>query len=428
MTPSIVESGDSTLDLQMGALERQARLIADMTAGFASALDIAATLDNAIERFMTYLDAEAASIFLLESDGTELVCRECAGTVDIRGLRLDVNQGIVGKAVRERAGQMVHDVRADPDFAAWVDADTGFVTRSILCAPLLVQSKVIGVLELINKRSGDGLFSARDQHLLTAIAASAALAIHNARMAAALVEQERIQKELELAREIQLGLLPEPPMPDFPAIGLNLPAHAISGDFYDFLRLDDGRIYFSLGDVSGKGINAALLMARTSSLLRVLAKRATDPGWLLAAVNDELCDTASNGMFVTLVAGFVLPDSGTAWFANGGHPPALHHEADGSFREYGAEAPPLGVVRGIEFPSQRAALADGALYLYTDGVTESDVNAGERLDLAGLKQIIRSCAEHPRTTRLNQIVDQIRRTGREQGDDITLMLIEDGRP
>jgi sigma-B regulation protein RsbU (phosphoserine phosphatase) len=428
MTLSIVESGDATLDPQMGALEHQARLIADMTAGFASALDIAATLDNAIGRFMTYLDAEAASIFLLESDGRELVCRECAGTVDLRGLRLDVNQGIVGKAVRERAGQMVHDARADPDFAAWVDAGTGFVTRSILCAPLIVQGKVIGVLELINKRSGDGLFSARDQHLLTAIASSAALAIHNARMAAALVEQERIQKELELARQIQLGLLPGPPVPDFPAIGLNLPARAVSGDFYDFLRLDDGRIYFSLGDVSGKGINAALLMARTSSLLRVLAKRATDPGRLLAAVNDELCETASNGMFVTLVAGFMLPGSGTAWFANGGHPPALHYEPEGSFREYGAEAPPLGVVRGIEFPSQRAELAGGALYLYTDGVTESYVNAGGRLDLPGLKQIIRSCAAHPRTTRLNQIVDQIRHMGREQGDDITLMLIEDRRP
>jgi len=427
MTLPAVEPADSALDMPTHALEQQAQLIADMAAGFASTLDVAATLDNAIERFMTYLDAEAASIFLLEGNGRELVCRACAGQVDIRGLRLDVSQGIVGKAVRERVGQMVHEVAADPDFAAWVDADTGFVTRSILCAPLIVHGEVIGALELINKGSGDGLFSARDRHLLTAIASSAALAIHNARMAAALVEQQRVQKELELAREIQVGLLPAPAMPDFPAIGVNLPARAVSGDFYDFLQLDDDRIYFSLGDVAGKGINAALLMARTSSLLRVLAKRAVDPSELLAAVNDELCETDSHGMFVTLVAGFFLPGTGTAWFANGGHQPALYHGLDGSFQEYGAQAPPLGVLPGIRFPSQRAQLAGGALYLYTDGVTESYVDARHRLDLAGLKHLIRAYAEHPRATRLNQIVDRIRRPGREQVDDITLMLIEEAR-
>ncbi len=414
----------SGADAEIAALERQAGVLAEMTQGFASSLNVEDTLANAIARFIDYLDAEAASIFLLESGGSELVCRECAGPVDITGLRLDAGQGIVGKTVRERTAQMVRDVREDPDFAASVDAGTGFSTRSLLCAPLLVRGECIGALELINKTSGDGLFSARDRHLVTAIASSASLAIHNARMAAALVEQERVRKELELAREIQLGLLPEPANDDFPVAGINIPARGVSGDFYDFRALDDGRIFFDLADVSGKGMNAALLMARTSSLLRLLAKRHRDPGLLLAEVNDELCETASHGMFVTIVCGFIEPATGEVWLANAGHQPPLYHARDGSFSELPAESPPLGIMAGVEFPTVRVALAGGSLYLFTDGVTESWVGEHQRLDVEGLRRLITGASELRRSARLEDIVADLRRPGLEQHDDITMMLIE----
>jgi len=411
-------------DAEVADLERQARLLAEMTQGFASSLDIDDTLANAIERFIVYLDAEAASIFLLENGGSELVCRECVGPVDITGLRLDADQGIVGKTVREHSAQMVRDVSEDPDFAKSVDAGTGFVTRSILCAPLLVQGECIGALELINKRSGDGLFSARDRHLVTAIASSAALAIRTARMAAALVEQERVRKELELAREIQLGLLPAPANEDFPVAGVNIPAREVSGDFYDFLLLDDRNIYFNLADVSGKGMNAALLMAKTSSLLRCLAKRTRDPGQLLAEVNAELCETASHGMFVTIVSGFIDPGSGRIRLANAGHQPPLYRGRDGIFRELPARAPPLGVVGGVDFPTESLALDGGSLYLFTDGVTEAVVRRGERLDVGGLMRLIDSAAGLRARERLGNIVAEIRSPGLDQHDDITLMLIE----
>ncbi len=136
------------------------------------------------------------------------MCRGCAGPLDITGLTLPANAGIVGKTVMSRSSQIVRDVREDPDFAQNVDKDTGFETRSILCAPLMVQEECIGALELINKRGGDGLFDKRDENIMTALASAAALAIHNARMADRLVVQERMQKELELAREIQESLLP----------------------------------------------------------------------------------------------------------------------------------------------------------------------------------------------------------------------------
>lgn len=404
------------------ALEAQAGLLAEVTEGFARSLNIQETLRNAISRFMVYLDAEAASIFLLEEDGKVLVCHDCAGPVDIVGLRLDARQGIVGKAVRENACQMVRDVRKDPHFAASVDAGTGFVTRSILCAPLTVRGQCIGALELINKRTGDGLFDIQDQHLVTAIASSAALAIHNARMAAALVEQERMQKELELAREIQESLLP-PPQPELPVAGLNIPARVVSGDFFDFLDLRDGRVYFNLADVSGKGMNAALFMAKTSSLLRCLAKTCSDPGELLARVNEELCETSSHGMFVTIVNGYIDADSRQVVLANAGHQPPLLRRARGRYEEYPAGAPPLGVQAGIEFPVTRLDLAAGALYLYTDGVTESSLT-GRHLGVAGLQALIDAYADLPRDERLEHIADAIQRPGLERHDDITLMVIE----
>jgi len=405
-------------------LEDQLELLAEVTQSFASSLDIDETLNNAIEKFMEYLDAEAASIFLLENANAELVCRACAGPVDISGLRLPSSAGIIGKTVKSRACQIVRDVSLDPNFAKNVDADTGFVTRSILCTPLLIKQECIGALELINKRGGDGLFDERDKHLLSALASAASLAIHNARMADQLVEQERLQKELELAREIQLDLLPPPGDSGFPVVGMNVPAREVSGDFYDFFQRADGKIYFNLADVSGKGINAALLMAKVSSLLHHLAKEIRDPGELLARVNDEVCETASHGMFVTIVSGFVEPDTHTVHLSNAGHQPALIHRHDGSFEEIAAGAPPLGIVAGTDFPVSTLSLRNGTLYLFTDGVTESMDENNVALDMEGLRRLIKARATVAASKRLQEIVAEIRKPEISQRDDITMMLIE----
>ena len=405
------------------SLEEQLGLLADITQSFAFSLDIDETLQNALERFLEYLHAEADSIFLLENNETELVCRGCAGPVDITGLRLPADKGIVGKTVISRSCQIVKDVSKDPNFSQNVDKDTGFVTRSILCAPLMVNEKCIGALELINKRSDDGLFDERDQHLLTALASAAALAIHNARMADKLVVQERMQKELELAREIQEGLLPDPGGEGFPVFGINLPAREVSGDFFDFFQRDDGLIYFNLADVSGKGMNAALLMAKTTSLLRHAAKGVSDAGQHLATVNDEICETVSHGMFITIVSGFIDVEAGVIEFANAGHQPPLYHNGD-KFEEIEATAPPLGIVPGAEFPVSTLPLEGGSLYLFTDGVTEAEGDVNGQLDVSGLIKLIESRQEMHGAQRLESIVEEIYVPDVSQHDDITIMLIE----
>jgi sigma-B regulation protein RsbU (phosphoserine phosphatase) len=405
-------------------LEEQLANLAEITQYFASSLNIHETLKNAIQQFLIYLDAEAASIFLLENDDTELVCMDCAGPVDITGLRLKANQGIVGKTVKSKECQMVRDVSKDTNFTQFVDKKTGFITKSILCTPLMIQDHCIGALELINKKSEEGLFDTRDQHLLMALSSAAALAIHNARMAASLVEQERMRKELELAREIQMGLLPRTSAVDFPVRGINYPALEVSGDFYDYFRREDGKIYFNLADVSGKGMNSALLMAKASSLLHHLAKSIDDPGEMLSRVNDELCETVSHGMFITIVSGFIDPEKGIIQLSNAGHQPPLYFRNDGTFEEIPASALPIGILPATDFPVTTIEMQGGSLYLFTDGVTESLDANGEQLNMAGLVRLIQANAGQSPVKQLENIAAEIRNPDINQRDDITMMVID----
>ena len=317
--------------LRAASRDEAMELVAALGRDFVSTLDIERTLASALRRIADHVGAEAGSLFMLEAAGKTLRCHASVGPTDIVGLTIAADQGIAGRAVQRNIGEIVRDVSRDPQFNRSVDQKTGFTTRSILCAPLSVKDERIGAIQLINKRGGDGLFDGDDLNLLAVLASSAALAILNARMAAKLVEQERVRRELELAAEIQRSLLPEAEADDFPVHGINRPARTVSGDFFDFFPLADGRICFALGDVSGKGMNAALLMAKAASLFRCLGKTIHQPGRLLAQINAEIAETATLGMFITMVVGIYDPRTGIARFSNAGHEPLQLYAPDGSF-------------------------------------------------------------------------------------------------
>ena len=399
-------------------------LLATVSQDFAASPAMEATLANATKQIMAYMETEAVSIFLLDDSGEHLTCLACAGPVSIEGLTLDATQGIVGRTVSEDRVQMVRDTAADPSFTGAVDDLTGFRTRSILCAPLKVKTRMLGALEVINKRSGDGLFGDGDRQLLQALAGMVSLAISNAQMTSALVEQERIRRELELAREIQRGLLPAAGIGDLPVCGVNYPAMEVSGDFFDYFPLADGRIAWGLGDVSGKGMNAAMLMAKTISLFRCLGKTAADMAALLATLNDEIAETARNGMFVTMVAGVFDPRSGEVCLANAGHQPPLYRATDGRYREIEAECPPLGVIAGVEFVEQRLTLAGGRLFVFTDGVTEGKT-AGGMLGIDGLKALLDRHAGGDAEAQLAAVSEMLLGStgGQRLHDDLTMLAI-----
>jgi len=402
-------------------------LIVEMTGGFAQSHDVEATLRLGLERITEQVGAEAASLFLIDEETGELVCRACLGPANVQGLRLGPGTGIIGRTVDTDKPQLVRDTRRDPDFTNAIDAATGFVTRSVLCAPMSVRGRKLGAIELFNKRSGQP-FTLTDSRLLQALAASSALALINARLVAGLAEQEALKREVALAAEIQRAMLPPPQPPHSPIHGINLPARGVSGDFYEILPLADGRIAFAIGDVSGKGMNASLLMTKTASLFRCLAKREEGPGRVLVAIDSELQETGLAGMFVTMVAGVLEPRTGRVVLANAGHePPLLWRQ--GHFTPIEEGMPPLGIAPEVfadGCPESVIDLDGGTLYLFTDGLTEARTADGGMLGADGARSLLDTFAAMPADERLQAVASSLDGVGSLR-DDVTVLAVEDIR-
>jgi len=403
--------------------ERTLTFLADLSEALAGSLDLHKTLDQALTRIADYMQAEAASMFLLDPVTDLLECRICVGPVNLYGLKLARGQGVVGRAVAENAVQLVRDAQTDERVHLRVDAETGFITRSILCAPLSTANGPIGVLEVINRRDGTP-FDEADARILRVLAAPTSLAISNARMARDLLEQQRLKREFDLARRLQKALLPKRRRDGFPLLAVNVPAHEISGDFYDFFDLPGGRIGFVVGDVSGKGLDAALLMTRAASLLRWVGKDGVAPGDWLRRVNEELCETTSDGRFVCAIVGVYERATRQVRLAGAGFPPAILLRG-GVIEEIPSDGPPLGILPGMSFGETSFDLGGGALYAFSDGVT--DVRSGEgRLGGDGARDLILRSAMLAPEARLRAIVSELKQM--KLVDDTTLLLLEEATP
>ncbi len=426
---STFSAPDAGLAASSQTFDAYLELLAEMSRDFAASQDVQGAIYRALQRIIDNIDAIGGALFLLNDDGTMLRCHACVGATEIVGLELPSDMGIVGKCVAENAGTIVRDVTKDPNFYKGFDEQTGHTTRSILCAPLSVKDEKIGAIELIDKRSRDGLFSNGDLHLLETLASAAAMAIINTRQAAALVEQERVKRELELAREIQRSLLPADVEGVTRVQGYNRPAREVSGDFYDFFPLPDGRICFNIGDVSGKGMNAALLMAKTSSLYRCLGKGAVSPGYLLQEINREICETATRGMFITMIGGVYDPGAGTVRLCNAGHEPPMVVGKDGGVAALEAELPPLGVLDdptdGKPFPEQEIMLDGGSLWMFTDGLTEGYRADGSELGREGVERILIDGKNDGLSARVAAVVKAVKPAEAGLRDDITVLAVDD---
>lgn len=404
-------------------------LVAELIEAFAGSEDLDATLAAALARIADALDADAAGLFLLDGDfgdaDAKLVCRACVGPIDVTGLELTASIGIPGRALTRNRTELVADAARDPDVLAPATIGIDYEIRSMICAPLSHRDERYGVVELLNPRDGSRLFSPRDAELLGLLATAAAIAIRNARLTEALLAQNRLRQELEMAAEVQRNLLPPTPEADAPVQGLNRPARGVSGDFYDVLRLADGRIAFALADVSGKGLNAALIMVKAATLFRSIAKRVHEPGLLLSRIETELCETMAFGMFVTMVVGVYDPATHEIRLANAGHLPPLKRGADGSFEEFPAADPPLGIQCRLDNNRYREttfSIEGGCLYLYTDGASEARDGDGQMIGADGIRALIQRHAGDAPGTRLKAIADAL---GDEVRDDLTLLVIED---
>jgi sigma-B regulation protein RsbU (phosphoserine phosphatase) len=402
---------------------RTLAFLADLSQALAVSIDLDRTLSAAVRRIAGFMHSQAASLFLLDADRGMLECRVCVGPVEMTGLRIALGEGIVGRAVVEDECQIVTDAATDPRVWRGGDEQSGFVTRSLLCVPLRTASGPIGALEIINRDDG-GVFDADDAEALRLLAAPTALAINNARMAADLVAQQRLRREFELARRMQESLLPAAGGAGFPVTGINLPAFEISGDFYDHFTLSDGRIGFVVGDVSGKGLDAALLMVRAASLLRWAGKDGLAPDVWLARANEELCATSRDGRFVCALVGYCDREARRVHLAGAGFPPVLL-DRDGHFEEFLSGGPPLGILADARFEARDIALDGATLYAYSDGASDVRDAVGRPIGVVGLREFVRRHAALAPEPRLAAVLAELRHL--KLVDDTTFLVIETPR-
>jgi serine phosphatase RsbU (regulator of sigma subunit)/anti-sigma regulatory factor (Ser/Thr protein kinase) len=299
-----------------------------------------------------------------------------------------------------------------------------------LAVPLVSQGELIGVLNLGPRRS-EQEYSSDDRRLLDNLAAQAAPALRVGQLVrqqqAEARTRQRFEQELEVARLIQQNFLPKqlPELPGWQVAACYQPAREVGGDFYDVIPLADEQVGFVIGDVTDKGVPAALVMAATRSVLRASAQRLIEPGQVLERVNEHLCPDMPAKMFVTCLYGVLDPATGRFRFANAGHDLPYVKTAEGSV-ELRARGMPLGLMTGMSYEEHETLLAPGdSLLLHSDGIVEAHDPQGQMFGFPRLKELV---ARYPGGGELIDLVlaDLHAHTGpgAEQEDDITMVVLQ----
>jgi serine phosphatase RsbU (regulator of sigma subunit) len=301
---------------------------------------------------------------------------------------------------------------------------------AVLVVPLISSGSLIGLLSLGPRRS-ERDYSSEDKRLLNALAGYAAPAMRVGQLVrqqeAEARNRERIEQELKIAQIIQQQFLPRslPDLPGWHVAAFYRPARTVGGDFYDFIPLPDGRVMFVVGDVTDKGIPAALVMASTHALLRAAAPRLISPGPVLQQVNDLLCADIPAHMFVTCLAIVLDPASGAIEFANAGHDVPYVRTATG-VAELRARGMPLGLMPGMEYEEQKFQFRPGdCALLHSDGLAEA--HAPDR-EMFGFPRVANLVGKGPAGEALIDLclteLGEFTGPDHEQEDDITLVTLE----
>ncbi len=362
-----------------------------------SSLDLDEVLNRVIDEVIAATRAERG--FLMLRDGENLVFRAARGldrqTIDEP--EFQVSRGVVERVAREGRPLLTSNAQSD----AWLGGRAsvmGLGLRSILCVPLQLKASTLGVIYVDNRLQA-GIFTESDLELLATIASSAAIAIDNARLYQVAVEKGRLERELQVAREVQVSLLPRetPQAAGWEFAARWLPAREVAGDFYDFIPLTLAKaskpsqgLGIVIADVSDKGMPAALFMALSRSIVRASVTGANPPADSIAQANRLICADAANGMFVTLFYGQLDPATGELVYVNAGHNPPLLYRAS---REELSKLTNTGMALGffdmapLEQRTARLEAGDFCL-LYTDGVTEAMDAQGREFGEERLRRVL----------------------------------------
>ena len=394
----------------------------------AGELQLAPLLNQVMMQTRTIMDSESCSLFLYDEKTEELVFNAGSGEKEdqLKEIcRLPLGSGIVGWCAEHGETVRIDDVYSDPRFVVEFDRQTKFTTRSMISAPLLLRNKLIGVCQVINHIHGD--FSQSDEQLLESLVPMIAIAIDNARAHQRLLDRELFQHDLTLAKSIQDSFLPDaaPAVPGYQAGFQMCAAFEVGGDFYDAIQMPDQRIAYIIGDISGKGVSAAMIMSSMLSDIRLELSFGGSAGEILGRFNQALCQKTQNGMFVSMVLMVLDPQAHRLELANAGHLPPIQILKDRIWQHSEASGPPAGIVSDMTYDSEVVNLEAGEMILlYTDGITEARNSSREMI---GTGRLMNWLDDAPASVDacIEYLIDHVSHFTGEAGqsDDITLLIL-----
>src|SRR5436190_1693364 len=412
------------------------RMLLDITKTISRSLDLDEVLNVVMDTLDSLIPYDAAGIYLVkcsrplaERDGepdescvfhTESV--RGYDIADLQELRLKLGEGLIGHVALSGKPYVARDVRKDPRY---INARAR--TRSEMVAPIISNEEVIGVFDLESDELDD--YSEDDLEVLMLLASQVAIIIDKVMLHESLIEKQRLETQLEVARQVQLELLPprDPQLEGFDISAYNFPTEEVSGDYYDWVRIYDDQIGIVIADVAGKGVPAALLMAFLRASLRAASHIGYAPKISMSKVNYLLWESIERNQFVTAFYGILDATNRTLAYSNAGHNPPLLVEADGKARFMERGGVPLGMFRDSRYYEYYATIDPGQiLVLYTDGVTEADNPEGEEYGRDRLAE----AAHRYRHLSPREMINSIHReviewtAGRGATDDVTFFIVK----
>ena len=412
------------------------RMLLDITKKISRSLDLDEVLNLVMDTLDSLIPYDAAGIYLVKCSrpraewegGPDETCVFHTQAVrgydiaDMQELHLKMGEGLIGHVALSGKPFISPDVRKEPRY---VNARAH--TRSEMVAPIISNEEVIGVFDLESDELN--AYSKDDLEVLMLLASQVAIIIEKVMLHEQMIEKQRLQAQLEIARQVQLELLPprDPKLEGFDISAYNFPTEEVSGDYYDWVRIYEDQIGIVIADVSGKGVPAALLMAFLRASLRAASHIGYAPHISMSKVNYLLWESIERNQFVTAFYGILDATNRTLAYSNAGHNPPVLIDANGEaqFEERGGV--PLGMFRDSRYYEYYETIEPGQiLVLYTDGVTEATNPAGEEYGRDRLVAAIRRSRE----LSAREIIDFLHRDlmewtdGRGATDDVTFFIVK----
>jgi serine phosphatase RsbU (regulator of sigma subunit) len=385
------------------------------------------TLENIVSLVFEAVPADRCLLMMRDEHSEELrvaVARLRDRVGEVGEIR--VSRNVMDEVVIKGKSVLTSDAQHDPRFASGTVVLQG--VRSVLAVPLGVSEKVFGII-YADSPIAEGRFTEDHLKVLTTLASVAAIRVENARLVESRFQQERLERELQLAMEIQQRFQPTAPpqVSGYELQGISFPCYEIGGDYYDFIQKDDGRLVIALGDVSGKGTAAALLMSSLHAAIHAQTGSHDTLVETISAVNRYLAENIPSNRFVTLFYAELDPDSGAFSFLNAGHNPPLIVHAAGTVEQLASGGLPLGIKADAEYREGRTTLQPGdVLVIYSDGVTEAASPSGEEFGPTRLYEVVSRNVEASAAGIRDRIESALTKfsQGTQAADDITLVIVK----